>query len=121
MQRSGKVPRILCLGRSGPEFDSILRAIRASGYKVLLALTAEQGVALAVAQYFAAVVLASDYLRDTEWSVAKSLKIIRPSLPILLLDSRRETRKSPPSQFIDAVAGSDSTVDVIRELEEILK
>jgi len=98
----------------------MLRAISVSGYQVLLAFTADQGVAACISSHIAAVVLDAAFMREADWPVAKSLKLIRPSLPILLLDGRDATRRDGLPQWIDAVASKESHEDVLARLKELL-
>ncbi len=98
----------------------MLHAISVSGYQVLLAFTADQGVAACMSSHIAAVVLDAAFMREADWPVAKSLKLIRPSLPILLLDGRDATRRDGLPGWIDAVATKESPEDVLARLKELL-
>lgn len=97
-----------------------MHAISVSGYQVLLAFTADQGVAACMSSHIAAVVLDAAFMREADWTVAKSLKLIRPSLPILLLDGRDAARRDGLPEWIDAVASKESHEDVLARLKELL-
>jgi hypothetical protein len=56
---------------------------------VLAAATPSQAVAICVAHFVSAAIVDAESLRGKEWPVVKSLKMVRPSLPIILLDDRR--------------------------------
>ncbi len=114
-----KRPRILCIAESVANFNSLLHAISLSGYQVSLAFTTDQGVAACMSNHIAAVVLDATFMREADWPVAKSLKLIRPSLPILLLDGRDARRGGLPG-WIDAVASRESAEEVLARLRELL-
>ena len=115
-----KRPRILCIAESVASLNPMLHAISASGYEVLLAFTADQGVAVCMSTHVAAAVLDAAFMREADWPVAKSLKLIRPSLPILLLGGRDATLRDGLPGWIDAVATKESPEDVLARLKELL-
>ena len=104
---TAKWPRVLLLARSSQSLESILAQMKSGGLDVTLALTSDQGVALCIGNHFAAVVLDAVLIRNDDWNVAKSLKLVRPSLPILLLDPRSSPRETLPPN-IDALASCDA-------------
>ncbi len=112
--------QILCIAESAANFNPMLHAISVSGYQVLLAFTSDQGVVACMSSHIAAVVLDAAFMREADWPVAKSLKLIRPSLPILLLDGKDATRRDGLPECIDAVASKESHEDVLARLKELL-
>ena len=115
-----KRPRLLYLARSSPGLDALLNRIKAAGLEVTLAFTSDSAVALCVGNHFAAVVLDAALIRNDDWSVAKSLKLIKPTLPILLLDPRDATRRNAIPPNIDGLASCDDPNDVLVKVREIV-
>jgi DNA-binding response OmpR family regulator len=85
--------RILCIACSAVTFSQPQSVLRNSQYSVLTAATPSQAIAICVAQFVAAAIVDAESLRGKEWPVVKSLKMVRPSLPIILLDERRTERE----------------------------
>jgi DNA-binding response OmpR family regulator len=113
-------PQILCLGQSSANLSPVLREIKKSGFEVTLALTAEQAVAVCMNNQVEAVLLDAAFIRNDDWSVAKSLKLIKPLVPILLLDSRDLSRRDGLPASIDAVASANDPREVSIELKRCL-
>jgi len=59
-------------------------------------------------------------MREADWPVAKSLKLISLSLPILLLDGRDATRRDGLPGRIDAVATKNPRKTMLAQLKELL-
>lgn len=53
-------------------------------YEVIHASTADQGVALSLNHSLAGVVLDSEFLTEQGWTLAQTLKGLRPAVPVLL-------------------------------------
>lgn len=117
--QAAQTPRILILARSSPELTALLARIKAAALEATLALTPDSAVALCVGNHFAAVVLEAALLRNDDWTVAKSLKLVQPGLPILLLDSRSTGRRAPLPPDADALASYDAK-DVLLKLDQLL-
>jgi CheY-like chemotaxis protein len=83
MSGHGK-PRILCVSRSEFQLRTICSAIPSQEYDVVSASTPEQAVAVCASNQLAAVVLDSEFVTDG-WSAAKTLKLVNPSVPVVLL------------------------------------
>lgn len=116
---AAKRPRVLILAESSPNLSALLARIKAEALEVTLALTRDSAVALCVGNHFAAVVLDAALLRNDDWSVAKSLKFVQPSLPILLLDPRSTDRGASLPPDTDALASYDPR-DVLFKLDQLL-
>lgn len=117
--QAAKRPRILVLAQSSPNLNAILTQIKVEAIDVTLALTCDAAVALCVGNHFAAVVLDAALLRNDDWTVAKSLKLVQPSLPILLLDPRSTGREASLPPNTDALASYDPS-DVLLKLDQLL-
>lgn len=114
-----KSPRILFLAKSSPSLEFMLTRMKSGGLDVTAALTSDSGVALCLGNQFAAVVLDAALIRNDDWTVAKSLKLIKPGLPILLLDSRSISRNGLPPD-IDALAAYDDPKEVLLKLRHLV-
>lgn len=113
--------RVLCLARSSALLEQMRKALKAYRYDLLGAFTADQGVAICVSHWIAAAILEANMVRDQEWSVVKTLKLIRPNLPILLLDERQRDRGDLPPDGVDGVASRTSISDLVCKLKLILE
>lgn len=114
-----KLPRVLFLAKSAPSLDFMLTQMKSGGLDVTLALTSDDGVALCLGNHFAAVVLDASLIRKDDWTVAKSLKLIKPGLPIVLLDPRSSRRDTLPPD-IDVCASCDDPRDVLVKLRYLV-
>jgi hypothetical protein len=64
----------------------------------------------------AAAVVDSKSIRDQEWSVVKTLKGVRASLPVILLEDRVGDRESQLPEGVDAVVSISSPTNKLDEL-----
>ena len=60
-------------------------AFPAREYEVLSASTPDQAVAVCVSNHISVVVLDSEFSTESGWSAARSLKMVNPHLPVMLL------------------------------------
>ena len=111
---------ILLVVASSASLDSMLAQIKEAGLNVAIALTADQAVAVCLGSRFAAVVLDAALIRNDDWSVAQSIKLVRPALPILLLDSRAVVREGSLPPHIDAIATHNDPGEVLLKLKQLL-
>ena len=101
-------------------FETLHRILRDSPIGVLTASAPDQAVALCVAHSVAAAIVDGEALRGQEWPVVKSLKMVRPLLPVIMVDEReRETSERP--EGIDAIVHIDDTDALLKSLKEVLK
>ena len=106
--------RVLCAGPLLPGLRELQEAVERQGYDVLLAFTADHAVAVLIANRCDAVILDAELIR-AEWAtVAETLKLARPDVPILLLDHREDqARKGPPPRGVDAAVSGRSHGEVL--------
>ncbi|MBZ5490281.1 MAG: hypothetical protein LAO76_05040 [Acidobacteriia bacterium] len=93
--------------------------MKGSYYSVLTAATPDQGVAMCVAQFVAAAIVDAESIRGKEWSVVKSLKLVRPLLPIVLLDERSDGRDLSLPEGVDqlvSITSLEKLPDAINQL-----
>lgn len=114
----GQFPRVLCVACSPAVFNGLDHAFRYSSLHVLTAATRDRGVAVCVAETVAVAVLDGESIRGEEGSVAKSLKMVRPNLPIILLEERKRLSDLP--EGIDDVVPVGATEMLLRKIEELL-
>ena len=107
-------PRILCVSRSASQLEAIRSSLPARDFEVVAASTPEQAVAVCVSNNLAAVVLDSEFV-TSEWSAARTLKMVKPHLPVVLLGHNH--RQNPPNG-IDAIATNYSSIQ--HTLNELL-
>lgn len=100
-------PRILCVSRSSSQLEAICSAVPSREYEVLGASTPEQAVAVCVSNNLAAVVLDSEFSTETGWSAARTFKMVKPHLPVVLLGHDHK-QALPPG--VDAVALDHSAI-----------
>jgi hypothetical protein len=62
----------------------------------------------------------AESLRGKEWPVVKSLKMVRPSLPIILLDDRRTEREVVLPEGISDVLSLSSLAELGEKIRQIL-
>lgn len=116
-----KLSRILLVAASSASFDATLAQIKEARLDVAIALTADQAVAVCLGSHFAAVVLDAALIRKENWSVAKSIKLVKPALPILLLDSRAVAREGGLPAHIEALATHNDPGEVLLKLKQLLQ
>lgn len=98
-------PRILCVSRSVYHLRVMRGAFPAREYQVLSASTPDQAVAVCLSNHISAVVLDSEFSTESGWSAARTLKMVNPQLPIMLV--LKNVTGIVPSE-VDAVAHSHS-------------
>jgi DNA-binding response OmpR family regulator len=121
MQSEDRRERVLCLARSAALLEEMRKALKAYSFDLLGAFTADQGVAICVSHWIAAAILEANMVRAQDWSVVQTLKMIRPNLPILLLDERQRDRGDLPPEGIDSVVRRASMSDLVCKLKLILE
>ena len=113
--------RILCLACSSEAFLALKLALKNSRYSAITASTSDQAVAICVSQIVAAAVVDAKSIRDQEWSVVKTLKGVRASLPVILLEDRVGDRESQLPEGVDAVVPISSPTVLPNRLDELIK
>jgi DNA-binding response OmpR family regulator len=121
MQSEERRERILCLAHSAALLEQMRKALKAYSFDLLGAFTADQDVAICVSQWIAAAILEADMIRAQDWSVVQTLKMIRPNLPILLLDERQRDRGDLPPEGVDSLVRKASMSDLVCKLKLILE
>ncbi len=94
-------PRILCLSTSTSQLELIISHFAEEEFEAIGAASPQEAVAFCAANDVSAIVLDSEFVTEGGWTVAQSLHMVKPQLPILLLKAGRR-RELPPD--VDAVA-----------------
>jgi len=102
-----KKTRILCVSRSASQLRAMRGAFPSTEYEVLSAISPEQAVAVCLSNHISAVVLDSEFSTESGWSAARTLKMVSPQLPVMLL--LKNGNGTVPSG-VDAVAHSHSHI-----------
>ena len=77
---------ILCISDWATSSNSALAALKATGYEVVSAKSSTQAIALLFIMHSVAAVVLSQRAREqTSFDVVRSLRAIRPDVPIVLL------------------------------------
>ena len=108
-------PRILCVSRSAYQLKAMRDAFPAREYEVLAASTPEDAVAVCLSNHISAVVLDSEFSTESGWSAARTLKMVNPQLPVMLL---LKSAEGTVPNGVDAVAQSHS--HILPKLKDLL-
>src|SRR5579864_7701238 len=100
-------PRILCVSRSTYQLRAMIASLPARDYEVLAVSTPEDAVAVCLGNHISAVVLDSEFSTEAGWSAARTLKMVNPQLPVMLV---LESAAGTVPRGVDAVAPSHSHI-----------
>lgn len=109
-------PRILCLSRSSSQLELIISHFAEEEFEAIAAASPQEAVAFCAANDVSAIVLDSEFVTEGGWTVARSLHMVKPQLPILLLKAGR-CRELPPD--VDAVTSKMGMI--LSALKALLK
>ena len=101
--------QILCVSQSPSQLKELISAVSSLKYEAVSASSPEQAVACCIGNPLAAIVIDSEFLTEGGWTVPQSIKMVRPDLPIFLLD---QEHKGDIPHGVEAVA---PTVPLIME------
>ena len=95
------------------------KALRAAGYRVMLSFTPDHAVAVCVGNQVDAVVLDQEHFVVTQnWSVAQSLKMIKPRICVVLMVRGKIVRMDLPPG-IDALIADGDIKGLLTKLKEL--
>ncbi len=121
MNPAKKHHRVLCVASGLAGLHALQEAIQRRGYEVLLAFTADHAVAVCVGHLCDAVILDAELVRSEAATLAETLKLARPNVPILFLDHRRDpARKDQLPKGVDAAVTGRSPSAVLAGLQALL-
>jgi hypothetical protein len=96
------------------------KALRNAGYSLMTAFTPDHAVAMCVNNNFLAAVLDQEHFIVTEdWSVARSLKMIKPSLCVVLVVRGKIAGHDAPAG-VDAIVPERDTQALLEALKRVL-
>lgn len=96
------------------------RMLKTSGYNITTTYTPDHAVAICVNNRIDAVVLDQQHFIETEgWSVAKSLKMIRGNVCVVLVVRGRILSHSLP-EGVDAIVAESDGNELLETLERML-
>ena len=97
------------------------RALKSSGYHLVTTFTPDHAVAFCVNNRVDVVILDQEHFIQTEgWSVAKSLKMIRANLCVVLVVRGKIVGSEPPDG-VDAVVPDHDAQALLASLKHLLK
>ena len=106
--------RILCLSRSTSRLRLIVSHLSHEEFEAVTASTPEEAVALCTASHVTAIVLDSEFVTESGWTVAQSFRMVAPHLPIVLVKANHD-HEVPVG--IDAVAaGAELVIGTLKML-----
>lgn len=111
-------PTVLCVvdRRRNP----VARTLRRAGFVILETFTTDQAVALSVSNRIDCVVLDQEFFVETDgWSVAQSLKLVRPNMCILLVSRAAHLNDRLPKS-VDAIVPAREPQQVVETLRRLL-
>ena len=95
------------------------KALRAAGYRIVLSFTPDHTVAYCVSNNVDAVVLDQEHFVVTQnWSVAQSLKMIKPRICVVLMVRGEILRHELPAG-VDAIIAVGDTQALLSQLKEL--
>jgi hypothetical protein len=74
--------RVLCLACTPTRLAVLQEALKRSRYSALSAATSDEAVAACIVPVVVAAVIDAESIRGQEWTVVKTLKAVRPMLPV---------------------------------------
>jgi len=99
--------------------NSVCRALRNAGNIVIETFTTDQAVAVCVSNRIDAVVLDQEFFVEVDgWSVAQSLKMVKPSICVLLVTRARPLQKGLP-KGVDALVSNRDSEAILQAVSQI--
>lgn len=96
------------------------RALRTAGYRVMLSFTADHAVALCVNSEIDAVVLDQEHFVVTDdWSIAQSVKMIKPRIRVFLIIRGKILSPKLPMD-VDAMVPEGDMQPLLKALKQLL-
>jgi DNA-binding response OmpR family regulator len=100
--------------------NTLSRTLREDGNTVIESFTTDQAVALCVSNRIDAVVLDQEFFVEIDgWSVAQSLKLVKPSICVLLVARAKALHDRPPTG-VDAMVGRRDVKQVLQAVYDMV-
>ncbi len=101
--------------------NAVARALRNAGNVVIESFSTDQAVALCVSNRIDAVILDQEFFVEIDgWSVAQSLKLVKPGIGVLLVTRATPFRKELP-ESVDAMVEQGDPNQILLTLEDMTK
>jgi len=101
--------------------SALKKALRKAGFQILEAFTTDHAVAVCVNNLIDAVVLDQNWFIETDgWSVAQSVKAVKPNLRVLLIVDARKTGTELP-KGVDAIIPAENPAEAGAQLEQYFR
>jgi DNA-binding response OmpR family regulator len=114
----GTITLLLLIDRRGSPLSKILSR---NGYTVIETFTTDQAVAVCVNNVVQAVILDQDFFVETDgWSVAQSVKLIRPHVCVMLVSRAMRLVNELPTG-VDVMVSDREPLQLISALETHLQ
>ena len=98
----------------------LCRALRNAGITVIETFTTDQGVAMCVSNHIDAVILDQEFFVETDgWSVAQSIKLVKPKICVLLATRARALNDKLP-KGVDAMVAHREVKNILNTLREMI-
>lgn len=111
--------KVLCVACSPGTIAQLQHVLSHSQVQILSAATRDHAVAICVSHAVSIAVIDGESIRGQELSLAEALKMIRPSLPIILLEERRRPESEIP-QHIDLIVPVGAPDGLLAKLQELI-
>lgn len=99
--------------------NAVSRGLRKAGIIVIETFTTDQAVAVCVSNHVDAAVLDQEFFVEVDsWSVAQSIKLVKPSICVILSTRARFLTERTP-KGVDAVVSSADIPAIVREVQRL--
>lgn len=116
-----KTPSVTIVLLADRRQSQTARALKSSGYRLVTTFTPDHAVAICVNNRVDVVILDQEHFIQTEgWSVAKSLKLIRANICVILVVRGKIVGSEPPDG-VDAVVPDHDAQALLAALKHLLK
>src|SRR5581483_5985537 len=106
----------------GGRYEGLEQVLRKRGYTVVVPSTADQAVALCLHNPIAATLIDSASLAtDGDWSLAHSLKMVAPHVPVLLLVKGRVSKRDGVPAGIDWMVSDKEPAQVLGAVKRLVR
>ena len=118
MPSTEQFPTVLCVACSSAVSKVVDQVLRYSQLRIVSAATREKGIAICLSMPIALAILDGRSLRGEECSLARSLKSVKPTLPIILLEERARLSELPDG--VDIVVPLNAPEELLMRVEDLL-
>lgn len=100
--------------------SALKKALRKSGFQILETFTTDHAVAVCVNNQVDAVVLGQNWFMETDgWSVAQSVKAVKPNVCVVLVVETEQLRAELP-EGVDAMLPATDSAQAVARVTELI-